>query len=173
MKIRAFKGLLAQSFMLPLLMAQPVPAQYPAHGTHGHGMHTAPDRSMMRAESDGRQLVNFPEPMRQHTLASMREHLQTLGEIQQALAEGQFDRASELAEQRLGMSSLPSHQAHEVARFMPPGMRQAGTDMHRAASQFAVVAKDASVTGDLKAVLRSLAKVNHSCVACHAAYRLN
>ena len=62
--------------------------------------------------------------------------------------------------------------AASVAQFMPPGMQSAGTAMHRAASQFAIVAKDASVTGDLQGSLAALAKVSQTCVACHAAYRI-
>ena len=118
-------------------------------------------------------LKRFPEPMRSQTLANMRDHLLALGEIQEALSRSQFDQASDIAEQRLGMSSLELHGAHEVAQFMPKGMQDAGTAMHRSASQFATVAKDASVTGDLKPALAALAKVNQTCVACHAGYRLH
>lgn len=121
---------------------------------------------------DTRQLVKYPAPLRLHTLVNMRDHLATMGEIQAALASGSFDKASDVAEQRLGMSSLEAHGAHEVAKYMPKGMQDAGTAMHHTASQFALVAKDASVTGDLKPVLASLAKLNQTCVACHAAYRL-
>ena len=102
----------------------------------------------------------------------MRDHLQTMGDITDALSKGSFDRASELAEQRLGMSSLEMHGAHEVAKYMPSGMQDAGSAMHRSASRFALVAKDASVTGDVKAVLSSLHQLNQTCVACHAAFRL-
>jgi hypothetical protein len=70
------------------------------------------------------------------------------------------------------MSSLGLHGAHDVAKFMPQGMQAAGTAMHRSASQFAIVAKDASVTGDLKGSLTALARVSQTCVACHAAYRI-
>ncbi|HRW74207.1 MAG TPA: cytochrome c, partial [Ottowia sp.] len=83
-----------------------------------------------------------------------------------------FDAAGRLAEQRLGMSSLTAHGAHDVAPFMPAGMQTMGTDMHHAASQFAVAAQDAAVTGDLGRALAALARVNRTCVACHAAYRL-
>jgi hypothetical protein len=121
---------------------------------------------------DNRQPVRFPEPLRSHTLANMRDHLQALGEIQEALARSDFDRAADIAERRLGMSSLEAHGAHDVARFMPPAMQEAGTAMHRSASQFATVAKDASVTGDLKPALAALARVNQTCVACHAGFRL-
>lgn len=121
---------------------------------------------------DTRIFVKYPDALRIHTLANMRDHLLTLTKIQESLAKGAFDEASDLAEQRLGMSSLGLHQAHEVATFMPKGMQDAGTAMHRAASRFAIVAKDASVTGDVKAPLSALAVVSQACVACHAAYRL-
>jgi cytochrome c556 len=144
-------------------------AQQPSdrgHSTAGHTQHqTAP--------ADTRALVKFPEPLRSHTLANMRDHLAALGEMQDALAKGQYDRAADVAEQRLGMSSLKTHGAHEVAKFMPQGMQDAGTAMHRSASQFATVAKDASVTGDLRPVLAAMARVNQTCVACHAGYRLH
>jgi len=121
---------------------------------------------------DTRQLVAFPPMLRTHTLANMRDHLATLGRITEALSRSDLDLASSLAESRLGMSSLEMHGAHEVARYMPDGMQEAGTAMHRSASQFAVVAKDASVTGDLEPVLAALARLNQTCVACHAGYAL-
>ena len=117
-------------------------------------------------------MVNFPEPMRTQTLANMRDHLLALAEIQDQLARGAYDKASDIAEQRLGMSSLGLHGAHDVAQFMPQGMQAAGTAMHRSASQFAIVAKDATVTSDLKGSVAALAKVTQTCVACHAAYRI-
>lgn len=147
-------------------------AQQGAEHQHHHPAQPRAGQQMPQAAADTRTPVRFPGPLRTHTLANMRDHLQTLGQIQEALSTGAFDRASELAEQRLGMSSLGMHGAHEVAKYMPPGMQQAGTAMHRSASQFAMVAKDASVTGDLKPVLASLARLNQTCVACHAGYRL-
>lgn len=122
--------------------------------------------------ADHRQAVQFPEPLRSHTLTNMRDHLLALGEIQEALSRSDFDRASDIAEKRLGMSSLQTHGAHDVAKFMPKAMQDAGTAMHRSASQFATVAKDASVTGDLKPALAALARVNQTCVACHAGFRM-
>jgi hypothetical protein len=114
--------------------------------------------------------------MQSHTLTNMRDHLLALREIQEALSRSQFDQASDIAEQQLGMSSLKLHGVHEVAQFMPKGMQEAGTAMHRSASQFATVAKDAPATGDLKPALAALARLNQTCVACvacHAAYRLH
>jgi hypothetical protein len=145
-------------------------------GDHAVHMHppsaAAVDRAAHAAAADPRTLVQFPEMLRTHTLANMRDHLLALAEIQDQLARSAYDKASDIAEQRLGMSSLGLHGAHDVARFMPQGMQAAGTAMHRSASQFAIVAKDASVTGDLKGSLAALAKVSQTCVACHAAYRI-
>ena len=121
---------------------------------------------------DTRQPVPFPEDMRAHTLANMRDHLLALQEIQAALASGSFDKASEVAEQRLGMSSLKLHGASDIAPFMPKPMQDIGTQMHRAASQFAVEATNAGASGDVRAPLAALSKVTAQCVACHSAYRV-
>lgn len=139
---------------------------------HPHMAGSAGSAQTAGAMTDDRLLVKYPEMLRIHTLANMRDHLVTLGQIQEALSTGDFDQASTLAEQRLGMSSLESHGALEVARYMPKGMQEAGTAMHRSASQLARVTKDASVTGDVKPVLASLARLSQTCVACHGAYRL-
>ncbi len=113
---------------------------------------------------DKRMAAKFPEPLRTHTLANMRDHLSALGEIQASMARGDYDVAADIAERRLGMSSLEAHGAHEVAQYMPKAMQDAGTAIHRSASQFAVVAKDSSVTGDWKAALGALVRVNQTCV---------
>jgi hypothetical protein len=56
---------------------------------------------------------------------------------------------------------------------MPKPMQEIGTQMHRAASRFAVVAQDASVRNDVRPALSALGAVMEQCVACHAAYRLH
>jgi cytochrome c556 len=124
------------------------------------------------AAVDTRIPVAFPAPMKAATLAHMRDHLAALQEIQQALSAARFDEAAAIAEKRLGMSSMPDHGAHEVARYMPAGMREAGTQMHRSASRFAVAATESAVSQDVKPALSALAQVTATCVACHAAYRL-
>lgn len=122
---------------------------------------------------DGRELVQLPAPMREHMLSNMRDHLLALHEIQNALAHNQEDIAAKIAEQRLGLTSLKAHGAHELAKFMPEGMRAIGSEMHRSASRFVIEAQNAGVTDDLRPALEALAKVTAQCVACHAAYRLH
>jgi hypothetical protein len=129
--------------------------------------------SISDSAADARQLVTLPDPMRQRTLSNMRDHLLALQEIDVALANGDYDKAANVAETRLGMSSLEAHGAAHLAPFMPKGMQDIGTGMHRAASRFAVDAQNAAASNDLRPALGSLGAVMQQCVACHAAYRLH
>ena len=121
------------------------------------------------ADRDTRTKVNFPDMMKTHMLGNMRDHLQALYEIQTALATGQLDKAADIAESRIGMSSLISHNASHMAPFMPEGMQSIGTEMHHAASRFAMTASE----GDLPKALQALSEVTAQCVACHMNYRVN
>jgi hypothetical protein len=136
--------------------------------THQHEM-AAPAAT----SGDARQLVQFPEPMRVHTIANMRDHLLALQEIDMALSRNDFDKAASVAEARLGMSSLELHGAAHIAPYMPQGMQDIGTQMHRSASRFAVEAQNASVSNDVRPALAALGAVMQQCVACHAAYRFH
>ena len=120
------------------------------------------------ADEDSRQLVELPEMMQLHMMSNMRDHLVAINEILITMANGQLDQAAEVAESRLGMSSLESHGAKHMSRFMPEGMRQAGTSMHRAASRFALKAQE----GEALPAYSALAEVTSACVACHTNYRI-
>jgi len=137
---------------------------------HQHGGHDAPSGHAMA--EDHRVPVKFPPQLRAHTLINMRDHLLALAQIQDALASGAYDEAARIAEQRLGMSSLIAHNAHEAAKYMPQGMQDAGTAMHRGASRFAIALQKTAVSDDLKPALAALAETTQACVACHAGYRL-
>ncbi|MGA7593683.1 MAG: hypothetical protein WCA64_00670 [Gallionella sp.] len=121
------------------------------------------------ADGDTRIRVDFPAMMKTHMLRSMRDHLLAVHDIQAALAKGKLDQAGEIAESRLGMSSLDSHEAAHMAPFMPQGMQAIGTEMHHAASRFAMTASE----GDLASSLAALSRVTEQCVTCHMAYRVN
>lgn len=138
-----------------------------------HGMHQQHQQhAMQHVLTDKRPLVQLPEQMRLHMLSNMRDHLMALQEIQEALSKERFDEAARVAEQRLGMTSLALHGAHDVAPLMPEQMRRMGSSMHRAASQVAMAAGDASATGDVKPALAALANVTAQCVACHEGFRV-
>ena len=120
------------------------------------------------ADDDSRVYVELPVKMQHHMLANMRDHLKTLNEILFSLSRQELDKAAQLAEQRLGMSSLDKHGARHMGKFMSEGMRKAGTNMHKAASRFALIAEE----GELLPAYRKLSDITSSCVACHSAYRI-
>ena len=122
----------------------------------------------LSADEDPRLLVELPEMMQKHMMSNMRDHLKTINEILLNLSNNQMDKAANIAEQRIGMSSLNSHGASHMGKFMPEGMRQAGTNMHKAASRFALKAEE----GELLPAYKMLAEVTATCVACHSAYRI-
>jgi len=124
--------------------------------------------NISRADDDGRIMVQMPEMMQQHMLANMRDHLKSLNEILTDMAAGNLDKAADIAEQNLGMSSLEAHGASHLAEFMPEGMREAGTNMHRSASRFAMKLQE----GEISPALNALSEVTSACVACHTGYRI-
>lgn len=154
-----------RSLLLATLLAIPAAQAEDTHAMHHH-------HATQAMPADGRVAVAFPAALAEHTRANMRDHLLAVQEITAWLGEGQYDRAAETAEVRLGMSSLPSHGAHEVAKYMPTGMKAVGSGMHHAASEFALAARDVNATGDVRPALAALARLQGQCVACHAGYRL-
>jgi hypothetical protein len=156
---KIFRACLAMTLMT--FVAETSPAQH----RHNHMSGSA-------GPQDTRQFVQFPSELVEHTLANMRDHLLALQQIQEQLAQGHTDQAARIAESRLGMSSLPVHGAQEVAKYMPQGMQDAGTAMHRAASRFVIASQDAGVGGDIKPAIAALADVVAQCNGCHAGYRI-
>jgi len=122
--------------------------------------------------TDARQKIEMPPMMQEHMLGNMRDHLRALQEIEAALAKKDLDKVADVAEQRLGLSSLEAHGAAHMAPYMPKPMQDIGTAMHRAASRLSQTAQEAAVKGDMAPVQEALSAVLQQCVACHEAYRL-
>lgn len=119
------------------------------------------------AQEDKRQLVKLPDMMRDHQLANMRDHLEAINEILLRMGKGDLDSAADIAESRLGMSSLGLHGASHMAKVIPKEMGAIGTSMHKAATRFALKAQE----GDALVAYKALQEVTAACVACHAGYR--
>ncbi len=124
--------------------------------------------TIIAATEETRERVELPPMMQAHMLSNMRDHLRSLDLILQHLDAGELDRAAEVAENRLGMSSLELHGASHMAGFMPEEMRTIGTRMHQAASRFALKAQE----GEPLPAYRMLSEITSACVACHTAYRI-
>ena len=118
---------------------------------------------------DHRQLVTMPEESRELMRQDMLDHMSALSEIIGHLASNDLDAAADVAENRLGRSSMGKHRGTGMGpgKFMPPEMRSIGWGMHDAASELSTLARQ----GDLKGAYSALQKVTGSCVACHYSYR--
>jgi hypothetical protein len=143
--------------LLSILGLSPVFSQHDHHGP---------------VRVDERRMVEFPGVMQDHLLANMRDHLLAISEIQEAMGLGNYDKATQIAEERLGQSSLKTHGAYENSKFMPQAMQELGNQMHRSASQFAIELQNASATGDVKPALLALSHTTQACVSCHAGFRI-
>lgn len=127
----------------------------------------AADRVHVPAKTqDTRLAVDFPEGIKQAMLERMRRNLSDIHEIQKALAESDYERAADVAENSLGVSSLGPHNARQ-APYMPEAMQHLGMEMHRASSRAARAAQEA----DMLKTLEGLSQVTGLCVGCHAVYR--
>lgn len=178
--------LIASIAILALLTG--IPAQAQDH--MDHAMHGDPSMHMAAMGDDQRQLVNFPPEMRLHTLANMRDHLAALSEILDAMATAHYAKAARIASTRLGlespsaagckpapaadapMMSRPGDMDHQMAKFMPEGMRNIGLEMHTAASTFAAEALKANGTHNTQPALAALSRVMQQCAACHSSYKV-
>lgn len=131
--------------------------------------------SSATAAEDSRELVDLPPMMQEHMLANMRDHLSALNDMLGALSEGNIDQATDIAEKRLGMSSLSLHGAEQFGKVMPKAMGAFGMQMHHAASRFVIAAQDAELNPGKESqhdVYKALQGITGSCNDCHQAYRL-
>ena len=112
----------------------------------------------------------MPAGAQQLLRKDMVDHLVVLNQLFVHLAAGEYEPAAELAETRLGKSSMGRHRGTGMGpgRFMPPAMHQLGIAMHEAASEFATV----TLREDRDAAFASLQRVTGFCVACHVGFRI-
>jgi len=121
------------------------------------------------ARGDLRQMVAMPEEARQLMREEMLGHLAALNEMIGLLAENKLSVAAEVAETRMGKSSMGKNRATGAGpgRYMPLEMRNLGWGMHEQASEFARLARE----GREKELNGALQKITAACVVCHYSYR--
>ena len=120
---------------------------------------------------DARQLVTMPAISQAVLREEMIDNIGALHEILVLLPQNKLKEAADIAEQRLGRSSMGKHAARTrgqgPGRYMPEAMRGIGLAMHDAASEFANIAR----SGDQAKAYAALQQLTANCVACHGAYR--
>ena len=101
----------------------------------------------------------MPKMVQEHQLANMRDHLMAINETLLNMGAGELDKAADIAESRLGMSSLSTHEASHMAMVIPKEMGAIGTSMHKVASRFALRAQE----GDALPACKALQEVRAAC----------
>lgn len=129
----------------------------------------APESGDSAVAADPRQLVTMPAEARELMRTDMLDHLAALNSIIGLLAENDLQSVAEVAETRMGKSSMGKHRASGMGpgRFMTLEMRNIGWGMHEAASELAQAAEK----NDSKGAWSALQRVTGACVACHNSYR--
>lgn len=142
---------------------------FSSHASHGAETISKTQNVVGSPVEDTRLLVSMPDKARELMRKDMLDHLSALTEILGYLASNNLDAAADVAEKRMGRSSMGKHRGTGMGpgRFMPIEMRNLGWGMHDAATEFSKIAKQ----GDVKSAYNALQKVTSSCVTCHYSYR--
>ncbi|MCU7834211.1 MAG: hypothetical protein KZQ83_03070 [gamma proteobacterium symbiont of Taylorina sp.] len=120
-----------------------------------------------------RQSAELPSHVSKHLMSTMRNNLESLAHITYLLADSKYAEAADMAENNLGMSSMEIHFKKFVGKYLPKGMRKISKQMHKAASDFALSARETEKDGDVNRSFSALSQVMNQCVACHDLYRVN
>ncbi|MBL4608316.1 MAG: cytochrome c [Pseudomonadales bacterium] len=137
----------------PSIGAEKVDLAKSSHHQH-HGMPT----------EDKRISLNLPPAMKQHQLANMRNHLDAVRRIIEAISTEQFDQASQIASQDLGLTKKMEAMCK---RFDNQSFTDMGLAFHKSGDELATVLKG----GDMQKSLQALNSTMTYCVSCHATYR--
>lgn len=130
-------------------------------GMHQHMMMHG---SGMMGSTDKRTSLGIGEPMKSNQLAMMRDHLAAVNEIVALIAAGSFDKASNIAHQRLGLTP----EMQKMCRmFGNADFQNMGIAFHKSADHLGDVLK----SRDTKASLNALHDTMNYCIACHQAFR--
>lgn len=120
------------------------------------------------SREDVRELLELPAEIEAQLFADMRAYVAAVDDILNSMAREDWKKAASIAENRLGMRWHQEQAHRKTENALPEGMQAAGLQMHKAASEFAEVARQAKPG----AARRALSEISMTCVACHIQYRL-
>ena len=118
--------------------------------------------------NDGRLSLQLEAAERDLVLGEMRQFLQAVQQITEAVSNEQVEKAAKSA-RSVGMGAQQGVPGSLMAK-LPLEFKKLGFDTH---SRFDQLALDAEELGDPGHTLQQLAELMRNCVACHAAYRID
>ena len=113
---------------------------------------------------DKRISLNLAPAMKQHQLANMRNHLDAVRRIIEAVSTDQFETASQIASQDLGLTKRMEGMCNS---FDNESFKEMALAFHGSGDELAAVLKG----GDTQKSLQALNETMTYCVNCHATYR--
>ncbi len=129
----------------------------------GHRMEEGSHHKMHSGE-DGRISLGLSPAMKQHQLANMRNHVEAVQSIIGLLSEGDFDKASEIAYSKLGLTEEMKKMCNS---FENETFKNLGLAFHKSGDALG----DTLRTKDLTNSLGALHTTMTYCVQCHATFR--
>lgn len=99
--------------------------------------------------------------------AVMREHLNAIQQIVEALGKDDFQRAQEITENQLGMAKHRDAMRRQMPRNFPPEYHDLAMAHHHAAEDLATVIP----SQNLQRILPLLGRTLAACTACHRVYK--
>lgn len=124
---------------------------------------------------DSRQLIKLPKNIESKMLINMRDHIAALDDVIAAVQAEEFDKAGQIAESRLGWSSLVRRGDQDVTKHWAAPMQKMADAMYRASSNFVIIAQNASVIQTKESyveVIGAIQKITSACRGCHGVFRV-
>jgi cytochrome c556 len=122
------------------------------------------DHNMMNHANDGRISLGLSPQMKTHQLANMRSHVEAIQTIIGLIGNGDFNKASEIAHSRLGLTENMKRMCN---MFTNDDFKNLGLQFHKSADVLGETLK----TKNINKSLRALQTTMGYCVKCHATFR--
>jgi len=121
-------------------------------------------KGTMKMGKDNRISLQLSPQKAQHQLMNMRSHVMAVQSILNLLSKDEFDKASEVAHSKLG---LTPEMEKMCTSFSNPEFVELGLEFHKSADRLGEVLK----TKDKNKSLQALSTTMNSCVKCHSTFR--
>ena len=133
---------------------------------HSHGKGVSAEARVV-PPSEKRVSLGLDQSNLEAHQAVMRDHFKAIHEILAALSEGEFERAKDLTETRLGFAKHREAMRKQEPENFPPAYHDLAMAHHQAAEDLA----KSIPSKDLKQILPHLERTLNACVQCHEKFK--
>ena len=137
-----------------------------SHHVHHLGSSGSSGQNVRVSSTDFLISLELDSAARNALNAVMREHLEAVHQIVEALGKEDFQRAQDVTENQLGMAKHRDAMSRQMPRNFPPEYHDLAMAHHHAAEDLATTIS----SRNLLQILPALARTLDACVACHRTY---